>query len=119
MSETRIYVVEDDEDLRGFLVRALQDGVRVEGFGRGDDALVALRREPPDLLLTDLDLPGVDGETLAEEAGRIEPPPLVVLMSADGPRLHQARALGQATLTKPFALSELVDMVRRLQATDS
>jgi two-component system, NtrC family, nitrogen regulation response regulator GlnG len=107
MAETRIYVVEDDHDLRNFLIRVLEVGARVQSFGRGDDALVALLHAPPDVLLTDLDLPGLSGETLAAEAGRIDPPPLVILMSADRPRLFRAGALAHATLPKPFTLADL------------
>jgi DNA-binding response OmpR family regulator len=114
MRKKRIFLVEDDADLRGFLTCVLEDEFGVEGFSRGDDALLAVRREPPDVLVTDLALPGLAGERLAEEAGRIEPRPAVVLMSADSRRLRRACALGHAALLKPFLLSDLADVLRRL-----
>jgi DNA-binding response OmpR family regulator len=110
----RIYLVEDDGDLRNFLVLALQDEFDIRGFERGDEALAALRREPPDVLLTDLSLPGLNGEALAREAGRLERAPGIIVMSADGGRLRRARPLAQAALSKPFLLAELRRVLRRV-----
>jgi DNA-binding response OmpR family regulator len=109
---TRIYIVEDDRDLLLFLMRALQSEAEVEGFERGDEALVALRREPPDVLLCDLNLPGLSGETLAAEMGRLAPAGRVLLMSADGERLRRAKPLADGILPKPFAMPEVFAALR-------
>ena len=62
MEERRIALVEDDADIADVLRYNLQrEGFEVEVHGRGDAALTAIRRRPPDLLLLDLMLPGLDG----------------------------------------------------------
>jgi DNA-binding response OmpR family regulator len=112
---TRIYIVEDDRDLLLFLMRALKSEADVEGFGRGDEALVAMRRQPPDILISDLDLPGLSGETLAAEMGRLAPDGRVLLMSADAERLVRASPLADAVLDKPVAIQDLFAVLRTLR----
>jgi len=112
---TRIYIVEDDRELLVFLMRALKSEAEVEGFERGDEALVALRREPPDILFSDLNLPGLSGETLAAEMGRLAPSGRVLLMSADGERLRRAKPLADGILPKPFSIPDVFAALRMLR----
>lgn len=64
----RIYVVDDDPDVRNLLRTVLESfGFLVECFGSGQTARVAVRREAPDLCLVDLGLPDMDGLTLVRE----------------------------------------------------
>lgn len=59
---TRILVVDDDPDIRDILERFLSGlGCQVETVGDGEAALEALLREPPDVLLLDLELPELSG----------------------------------------------------------
>jgi threonine dehydrogenase-like Zn-dependent dehydrogenase len=53
-------------------------------------------------------MPGLSGEDVALAAARLAEPPRVVLMSGDPVRLEHARDLAQATLEKPFSLSDLL-----------
>lgn len=64
----RIYVVDDDPDVRNLLRNVLEQfGFTVELFGAGQTARAAIRRDPPDLCLVDLGLPDMDGLTLVRE----------------------------------------------------
>jgi CheY-like chemotaxis protein len=106
-----VFVVEDEPLVREFLEWALGRHYRVRAFGNGREALDALLREAPDLLLSDLDLPGLPGEALAARARALALPPTIVFMSADATRLERAGSSGDAILEKPFSLVEALGLV--------
>ena len=61
----RIYIVEDDADIRGMMTYALRNsGYEVEGFGDGKSFFEAVAAHTPDLVLLDILLPGEDGLSL-------------------------------------------------------
>jgi DNA-binding NtrC family response regulator len=102
-----IYVVEDDAGVRGLLERVLGEDFRLRSFASGREALNALQASPPDVLLTDLEIPDIVGEDLAWMASHVAPRPRVVLMSGNPRRLSAAAHLAQATVSKPFDLAAL------------
>jgi CheY-like chemotaxis protein len=106
-----VFVVEDEPLVREFLEWALGRRYRVRAFGNGREALDALLCEPPDLLLSDLDLPGLPGEALAACARALALPPTIVFMSADATRLERAGSSGDAILEKPFSLVDTLGLV--------
>ena len=62
MSAIKITIIEDEEDIQHLLTYNLEkEGYRVSGFESGEDGLASLLAEPPDLVLLDLMLPGMDG----------------------------------------------------------
>ena len=70
----RILLAEDDNDMRRFLVRALeQAGYQVASFDNGLSAYHRLREEPFELLLTDIVMPEMDGIELARRATELDP----------------------------------------------
>ncbi|HVQ31759.1 MAG TPA: response regulator [Vicinamibacteria bacterium] len=109
----RIYVVDDDPSLRGFIKRwlAAYRTLEVRTFEDGAAAVEAMEQAPPTLLLSDLDMPGLCGEDVARAAARLPRPPRVVLMSGDLWRLERARPLAEATLEKPFSVTELMSIL--------
>src|ERR1700758_900379 len=71
---SRILLAEDDGDMRGFLVKALQNaGYSVASFDNGLSAYNRLREEPFELLLTDIVMPELDGIELARRATELDP----------------------------------------------
>jgi two-component system phosphate regulon response regulator PhoB len=67
----RITVVEDDSDIAEVLkIHLTRDGFAVDVFSRGDSALAAIRSKPPDVVLLDLMLPGLDGLELCRALKR-------------------------------------------------
>ena len=83
----RVLVVEDDPDLARVLVRLLEErGASVDVAQTGRQAIEAIERRAPDLLVLDVGLPDVDGFGVVDHlraAGRGEELPLVVYTAAD------------------------------------
>ena len=70
----KILLAEDDNDMRRFLVKALQNaGYSVASFDNGVSAYNRLREEPFELLLTDIVMPEMDGIELARRATELDP----------------------------------------------
>ena len=109
----RIFVVDDDPSLRMFVKRWLAQLAEYEVlvFDNGTAAVEALALYAPCLVLSDLDMPGLCGEEVAEAAARLSNPPRIVLMSGDHERLKRARNLAQATLEKPFSFKALLSIL--------
>ena len=107
-----IFVVDDDETLRGFVKRWLAaHSLDVRTFEDGAEAVLAMAHFTPSLVLSDLDMPGLSGEDVARAAARLPRPPRVVLMSGDASRLERARGLAEATLEKPFSVTDLMSIL--------
>jgi len=117
---TRILLAEDDEDMRRFLVKALENaGYEVVSFDNGLSAFERLREEPFTLLLTDIVMPEMDGIELARRATELDPDMKVMFITGFAAvALHpDSRAPKNAKiLSKPFHLRELVDQVERMLA---
>ena len=116
----RIFVVDDDEQIRGLMRRLLtRSGYSVEDFAVGATALAAIRERPPDLVLLDLMLPDASGNDVLEQirenpATRLLP---VVMMTGHGTREDRLRAQRVGVtdfLAKPVAADELLPRVKSL-----
>lgn len=110
-------VVDDSPELRRFMVLVLQRaGIAADAVADGESAVAHAREAPPDVLVTDLRLPGIDGlETcrLVREACDAR----TVLVSGS-PIGSEMAALVDAALEKPFVTADFVDRVRALAARD-
>jgi CheY-like chemotaxis protein len=116
----RILLVEDEPSVRELLRHALmRRGYQVETGCTGDEGLALCESiEPPDLLITDLILPGATGPAIAERLRQRAPQVKVLLMSgyAEHPLLDAAHAAGEPCLVKPFELSKFSETVQQLLA---
>ncbi len=112
-----ILVAEDDDDVRRLLETVLAERFRVASCASGADASRALLSMSPDILLADLDLPGMCGEALALRAGALREPPAVYLMSGDHERLRAAGRLAHDTIAKPFSLHGVIDTLSRCSSS--
>jgi DNA-binding NtrC family response regulator len=106
MPKRKILVVDDEESMRYFLNRSLKrKGFAVETVESGEAALAAVERDPPDLILLDLHLPGIDGIEVLRELRQRKTLSLVLLMTGFGTveRALDAMREGAADfVTKPF-----------------
>jgi CheY-like chemotaxis protein len=109
-----VLVVDDDAAVRGFIAEALGgEGYRVVEAADGQGALDAVEAAPPDLILLDVNMPGIDGwDVLQELRAKAGPHQPIVVMT--GQYSGQERALGtgaQGYLAKPFDLDDLIECV--------
>ena len=117
----RLLLVDDSRVTREMERRILEDaGFRVEVAADGDEAMRRLAAESFDCLVTDIEMPGLDGFQLTEELRRAERfarLPIVVVSTRERPedRMRGLRAGADAYLTKQsLVASDLVETVRRL-----
>ena len=116
----KIILAEDDNDMRRFLVKALQNaGYDVISFDNGLSAYQRLREEPFELLLTDIVMPEMDGIELARRACELDPD--IKIMFITGFAAVALNADSQApkhakVLSKPIHLRELVNEVQKMLA---
>jgi two-component system, cell cycle response regulator CpdR len=116
----RILLAEDDEDLRKFLVKALEKaGHEVTSFGEGASAYEEIKQVNFDLLLTDIVMPEMDGIELARRAAELDPALKIMFITgfAAVALNPDSRAPKDAkVLSKPFHLRDLVNEVNRMMA---
>ncbi len=117
---TRIFVVEDDRDIANLVSLYLtKSGWHPEVFDSGTDALAAIRQAPPDLVILDLMLPGMDGlaicRALRSDAATARIPVIMVTARGDETDRIVGLELGADDyLPKPFSPNELVARVKAL-----
>ncbi len=112
-----VWLVDDDASIRWVLERALrQGGMSPTAFDQADTALAALRRDRPDVLITDIRMPGRSGLELLTQIRANQPELPVIVMTAHSD-LDSAVAAYQGGafeyLPKPFDIDHAVDLVRR------
>ncbi len=115
--ETRILTVEDDERIRTAVRLALEDeGWEVEEADTGEEALQAFTRQPSDVVLIDIMLPGIDGFDVCRSIRRVSDVPIVMVTArADTHDVVAGLEAGADDyLTKPFAPKELSARIRAL-----
>lgn len=120
----RILVIDDDQDIRTLLRTALErTGHEVVEASNGLEGVRRWREVRPDLVITDLMMPGKDGLDMVFEMVSLAPDVRVIAMTGGGwkeaiDRLHDARLFGAVrTVAKPFTLSEMVRIVGEVLAS--
>jgi len=114
---SRILIIEDDEAILKFLRRGLAyEGYQVDTAIDGQSGLALARDYPPDLVVLDLMLPGIDGLEVCRRLRSGGPVPILILTAKD---TVNDRVLGldmgaDDYMVKPFNLDELLARVRAL-----
>jgi DNA-binding response OmpR family regulator len=120
----RILIVDDDPDVHGLLRAALEAPNRlIESAYDGRAGLRLVKNAPYDLVLTDLNMPGLDGMTLLEHIHEVRPDTRVVLMTVANTPDNIVRAIRDRAFSyfsKPFTVNAVSEMVERaLSGTDA
>jgi two-component system chemotaxis response regulator CheY len=117
-----VLTVDDSRTMRDMLKHSLvAAGFRVLQAEDGIDGLEVLKTETPDVVVTDINMPRLDGfgfiEAVRRDATRRGMPVLVLTTEADAEKRNRAKAAGATGwIVKPFDPVKLVDAIRRVAA---
>jgi DNA-binding response OmpR family regulator len=119
MKEFRVLLVDDEEDFVKTLAERLQ--LRGAGFGpevvlNGEAALHKIGHEPPDVMVLDLKMPGIDGMEVLRRVKKNYPDVQVIILTGHGSEQDEeaARRLGAFDyLQKPANIDDLVATIRK------
>jgi DNA-binding response OmpR family regulator len=114
---SRILIVEDDERIRTSTRLALEDeGYTVDDVASGEDAVTHFAEEPPDLVLIDLMLPGMDGFETCRTLRRNSTVPIIMVTARSDTHdvVAGLEAGADDYVTKPFVAKELAARIRAL-----
>ena len=114
----QILIVDDDSRVTGALRRTLAyEGYQVSVAGNGEQALMVARTKPPDLVILDLMLPGIDGLEVCRRLRSAGDSIAVLMLTARDAVVDRVAGLETGAddyLVKPFALEELLARVKAL-----
>ncbi len=113
----RVWIVDDDKSIRWVLERALvKERLETTCFDNAQGLLQCLDREKPDVIISDIRMPGLDGLALLEEI-KLKTPDVPVIIMTAFPDLDRVVSSFQGGayeyLSKPFDIDELVSLVKR------
>ncbi len=114
----RILLVDDEPEILGYLKRGLTfEGFAVSTAADGETALALAAQQPPDLVILDIMLPGLDGLVVCEHLRQADPfLPILMLTARDSvpDRVAGLESGADDYLVKPFAFMELLARIRAL-----
>lgn len=116
----RIFIVDDEQTIRNGITMALEDAYAVEAFATAEDAIRAVRRLPPDLVLLDIGLPGMNGIEALRIIKDIAPGCLVIMITAYEDSATVIAAMKQGAydyVVKPLVMDALETTIRRALET--
>lgn len=112
-----IYIADDEENIRDLIKSFLEsDGYTVSAFATGDELAEAFEKEPADLVILDIMMPGTDGLTLCKQLREKSSVPIIILTAKDSEYdyVHGITIGSDDYLTKPFRPTTLLMRVRSL-----
>ena len=110
----RIMVVDDDAFIRGLLRRMLElKGYEVVEANNGYEGLQQYHAAPTDLVITDIQMPVMDGLQMITELRGTFPTAKIIAISGEKSRLAAAQTFSQCTLEKPLYMEGFLDAVQK------
>lgn len=123
MNNYRVLVVDDEHLIRWSLEQSLKkQGYMVQTVGSGEEALDYVRKHSPDLVLLDIQLPGIDGIETLEQIKEIDHEISVIMITALGVLETAVKAMQLGAfdyINKPFNLDELSVVLRKALETQA
>lgn len=117
----RLLVADDDDELRGLLRRVLErEGYEVTTAADGTQARALLAGTTFDFLVSDIQMPGLDGFALMTQARALHPTLRVVLITAYPSLIQHNEAVAQGAvecLAKPFKIPDLLMLLEKARST--
>ena len=119
----KILIAENELALREFVARGLaRRGHKVTAADDGATAFEILRGEAFDLLLTDIDMPIMDGIALTQSVGPVYPNMKIVIMSGHEHQLERAQGMSNLVtrvVPKPFSIAEICQIIEDVTGAPS
>ena len=116
MAQNKVLIVDDQYGIRVLLYEVFgKEGYQTFQAANGKEALDIVMKQPPDLVILDMKIPGMDGLEILREIKKINSEIKVIMMTAYGEldMIKEATELGALThFTKPFDIDELRLAVR-------
>tara|TARA_B100001173_G_scaffold56641_1_gene47386 strand:- start:136 stop:1515 length:1380 start_codon:yes stop_codon:yes gene_type:complete len=120
--DKNIWIVDDDESIRWVLEKGLSDsGLEVQTFDSANKVIKKLETENPQLILTDIRMPGPSGIDLLDKVKELRPEIPVIIMTAHSDLDSAVESYEHGAweyLPKPFDIEEAISMVQRATAVD-
>jgi DNA-binding NtrC family response regulator len=104
----RLLVVDDDPKIRELFTDFFKDRFDIDSAANGEDGLAAMRRQRPDLVLLDINMPGISGLDVLKDIKRLDQRLPVIMVTANTEIAAAEEALKSgafAYLPKPFQLA--------------
>ncbi len=110
----RVLVVDDERPIRSFLSASLGGQYKVFQAANGEDAIQAVTRERPDLIILDLGLPDIDGVEVTRRLREWSAVPIIIVSvrEQEAEKIAALDAGADDYLTKPFGAGELMARIR-------
>lgn len=113
----RVLVVDDQDSIRHFVSKAMEDeGHEVCSASSGEEALEVFTQQPPEVVILDLKLPGVNGMEVLEKIKHISKETIVIMITAYGEISSAVKAMRKGAfdyITKPVDLDHLILSLNR------
>ena len=120
--DKNIWIVDDDESIRWVLEKGLaESGMDVQTFDSANKVIKRLETENPQLILTDIRMPGPSGIELLDKVKELRPDIPVIIMTAHSDLDSAVESYEHGAweyLPKPFDIEEAISMVQRATAAD-
>jgi DNA-binding NtrC family response regulator len=117
-SVARILIIEDDEEMRSLLEDILdEEGFQTESVSNGSEGLQELTKEPFDLVITDIRMPGLTGLDILPVIKRLQPDASVIVITAFGNQEVYRRSFEKGAagyLEKPIHVDRLKTLVHEM-----
>lgn len=111
----RVLIADDEPGIRALVADVLaEEGYQVQTAGDGLSALLAIRADPPALVLLDVAMPGMTGDELARQLDAEGPRVPIIIMTAGTNPERFLKHGASAVLAKPFNLPALLTLVEDL-----
>lgn len=117
---TKVWIVDDDSSIRFVLERSLsQEGYDCVSFSDGESLLDSLNDCIPDIIISDIRMPGIDGLEMLKEVHKVEPNIPVIITTAHSDLSSAVNSYKNGSfeyLPKPFDIDEAISIVRKAES---
>lgn len=117
---TKVWIVDDDSSIRFVLERSLsQEGYECISFSDGESLLDSLNDSIPDIIISDIRMPGIDGLEMLKEVHKVEPNIPVIITTAHSDLSSAVNSYKNGSfeyLPKPFDIDEAISIVRKAES---